>query len=472
MRQQPVRIAGQMVTMENSIEVRNPYSQEVIGTIPACGQAEVDLACEAAAGELAGDAFPQHARARVLEVAAELLRSRIEDFALIIAKEAGKPLKTARGEATRTVDTLVFSAVEARKLGGELVPMAGSATGAGKLAFAMRVPRGVVAAISPFNFPLNLVAHKLGPAIAAGCPVVLKPASATPFSAIKLVELLVEAGLPAGWISVVTGSGKEVGARLVEHPIPKLVSFTGSPEVGWDLVAKSPKKKFSLELGSNAPLIIEPDADLELVSQKAKLAGFSHAGQSCISTQRILVHSSVQDRFVSQLKTAVESLVVGDPLDESTDMGPLISRAETERVRSWIEAAVAAGGELVTGGKVTNGILMPTVVNNAPSHVDLCAREAFGPVVVVNSYDSFEQAIEMANESSLGLQVGVFTQNLSKALLAARRLEFGGIVVNDVPTYRADQMPYGGVKESGNTREGPAYAVAEMTELRLVILQE
>lgn len=472
MTQHPVRIAGQQVNMKNSIEVKNPYSQEVIGSIPACGQAEVDLACEAAAQELRRDSFPQHARARVLEMAAELLRGRIEDFAVTIAKEAGKPLKTARGEATRTVDTLTYSAVAARTLAGELIPMAGSAAGAGKLAFALRVPRGVVAAISPFNFPLNLVAHKLGPAIAAGCPVVLKPASATPFSAIKLVELLVEAGLPPSWISVVTGSGKDVGSRLVEHPIPRLVTFTGSPEVGWDLVASSPKKKFSLELGSNAPLIVEPDADLALVAEKAKMAGFSHAGQSCISTQRILVHSSVQDSLVAHLKTAVESLVVGDPLDESTDMGPLISRSETERVLAWIEAALAAGGELVTGGRVINGILLPTVVNNAPPHVDLCAREAFGPVVVVNPYDSFDQALEMANSSPLGLQAGVFTQDISKALRAARRLEFGGVVVNDVPTYRADQMPYGGVKESGNTREGPAYTVQEMTELRLVIIQE
>ncbi|MFQ5948247.1 MAG: aldehyde dehydrogenase family protein, partial [Acidimicrobiia bacterium] len=459
MEQTPVRIGGIAVTTDTGLEVRNPYSGEVIGSVPSCNESHVDAACSAAAGALARGDFPQHARARVLEVAADALRDRIEDFARTIALEAGKPIRTARVEASRCVDTLTFSAVEARKLSGELVPMDASPSGAGRIGFALRVPIGVIAAITPFNFPLNLVAHKVGPAIAAGCPVVLKPASATPLSAIRLVELLVESGLPEDWVSVVTGSGKDVGDALVEHPIPRLVTFTGSPGVGWNLPAKAPRKKVSLELGSNSPLIVEPGADLDAVATKVRVAGFSHAGQSCISTQRVLVQRSIQSDLVSSLREAVESLVLGDPLDEATDVGPLISPEETERVLRWIDEAVAAGAKLVTGGRVQDGLLLPTIVSDAPAHVDLCAREAFGPVIAVMPYDEFDEAIDIANDGEYGLHAGVFTNDLDKAMTAARRLEYGGVLINDVPTYRADQQPYGGVKGSGNTREGPAYAV-------------
>jgi acyl-CoA reductase-like NAD-dependent aldehyde dehydrogenase len=404
----------------------------------------------------------------VLERAAALLRDRIEEFGRRIAGESGKPIRTARVEAARCVDTLTFSAVEARKLTGEMVPMEASESGAGKLAFALRLPVGVIGAITPFNFPLNLVAHKLGPAVAAGCTVVLKPASATPLSAISLVELLIEAGLPPGWVSVVTGPGDVVGDALVEHPIPALLTFTGSPAVGWSIVARSPRKKHSLELGSNAPVIVEPDADLAEVASKISVAGFSHAGQSCISTQRILVQRSVQKDLVEELAQAVGSLVVGDPLDEATDVGPLITEAETKRVLTWVEDALTRGAQLVAGGEIRDGLLLPTVVDDVDPAVDLCAREVFGPVVAVVPYDDFSEAIELANDSRYGLHAGVFTNDLTKAIRAAKELRFGGVLINDVPTYRADQQPYGGIKESGNTREGPAYAVREMTELRFV----
>jgi acyl-CoA reductase-like NAD-dependent aldehyde dehydrogenase len=398
------------------------------------------------------------------------MADRIDEFGTTIALEAGKPIRTARAEAGRCVDTLTFSAAEARKLTGEMIPMDASASGFGRLSFALRVPIGVVAAITPFNFPLNLVAHKLAPAIAAGCPVVLKPASSTPFSSIMLVELLIEAGMPEDWVSVVTGSGEDVGEPLITNPIPALVTFTGSPAVGWRIPSMAPRKKISLELGSNSPLIVEPDADLDLVASKVRVAGFSHAGQSCISTQRILVQERVHDRFVDALSEAIGSLVVGDPLDEATDVGPLITPEETQRVLDWIDTAVADGATLAAGGELKDGLLVPTVVDNVPLDVDLCAKEVFGPVVVVIPYSTFDEALEIADTGAYGLHAGIFTNDLPKALKAVKKLNFGGVLINEVPTYRADQQPYGGVKDSGNTREGPAYAVQEMTQLKFVHL--
>ena len=468
MDQTPVRIAGERVTRSDAIEVKSPYDGRVAGLVPKCSAADVDSACQAAATALARDNFPTHARGAVLTRAAALVAERCEDFARTIAEEAGKPIKTARVEAKRCVDTLTFAAAEARTLTGELVPMDASEAGAGRLGFAFRFPIGVIAAISPFNFPLNLVAHKLAPAIAAGCPVVLKPASATPLSAIALVETLVEAGMPEDWVSVVTGGGAEVGDALVCHDIPRMISFTGSSEVGWGLPAKAPKKKVALELGSNSPVIVEPDADLSIVVEKLRVAGFSHAGQSCISTQRVLVHHDVHDSLADALVPAVESLVVGDPLKETTDVGPLITESERDRVAEWIAAAKNNGARVLCGGRVEDGVLLPTVVTDIDTKEPLSRCEVFGPVLVLHRYSTFDEALDMANDSELGLQAGVFTNDINKALKAARRLHFGGILINDVPTYRADQQPYGGVKDSGNTREGPRYSVREMTELRFV----
>lgn len=452
-----------------TIEVHNPYDGSIVGTVARQDAGDVDVACRRAE-EARSIPFPAHARARVLEKAADLLRSRVEEFARRITLESGKPIRTARAEVLRCIDTLGFSAAEARTLTGEMVPMDASTAGEGRFGFAMRVPVGVVAAITPFNFPLNLVAHKIGPAIAAGCPVVLKPASSTPLSGIALVDLLIEAGMPEEWITVVTGSGEAVGDPLVRHPIPALISFTGSPAVGWRIRSLAPHKKVSLELGSNSPLIVEPDADFETIAAKVRVAGFSHAGQSCISTQRILVQRSGLERFEKVLTEAVSSLVVGDPMDEVTDVGPLIDEAETDRVLAWVREAVDGGARLLTGGEIQDGLLMPTIVSDAPLDTDLCAREVFGPVVVIIAYDTFDEALRIANDSEFGLHAGVFTNDLAKALLAARTLHFGGVLINEVPTYRADQQPYGGVKQSGNTREGPRYAVREMTELRFVML--
>jgi acyl-CoA reductase-like NAD-dependent aldehyde dehydrogenase len=335
------------------------------------------------------------------------------------------------------------------------------------------VPFGVVGAISPFNFPLNLVAHKLGPAIAAGNAVVLKPAGQTPISALKLAGILVEAGLPESWLSVVPGPGSEVGNAIVEHELIRALSFTGSAEVGWGIRSRAPHKKVNLELGSNAPLIVHSDGDWEAAADKTKLHAFSHAGQSCISIQRILVQDEVADAFTERLKANAESLKVGDPLDPETDVGPLISPEDRDRVKEWVEEAVAAGAELIAGGElVDNGRCLAPTLLASPSHdAKVWREEVFGPVATIDRYSDFGEALRMANDSKFGLQAGVFTRDVGRGLEAARTLEFGGVLINEVPTFRADQMPYGGVKDSGNTREGPAYAVIELTEERFVTLQ-
>ena len=474
MEQMAVPIGGEPVTTGTGtpVEVTNPYGGDVVGVVPRCGPDEVDRACQAATAALRRDDFPQHERAAVLERAAALLRERTDELAETITLESGKPIRTARVEAARASDTLTFAALEARRLTGEMIPMEGTASGAGKVGFALRVPIGVVAAITPFNFPLNLVAHKLAPAVAAGCPVVLKPAPQTPLSGLRLVDLLVEAGLPPDWISVVTDSGKEAGEPLVAHDVPAMVTFTGSAPVGWAIAAAAPRKKVALELGASSPVVVEPDADLDIVAGKVRVAGFAHAGQSCISVQRVIVHRAVHEDLVARLARAAESLVLGDPRDEATEVGPLIRPAEADRIQGWIEEATSRGAELVTGGTLTDdGVLRPTVVDRAPPDSNLCAREVFGPVVVTLPYADFDEALALANDTEYGLHAGVFTHDLSKALQAARTLQFGGVLVNEVPTFRADQQPYGGVRESGNTREGPAYTVREMTEIRFVSLE-
>ncbi len=455
-----------------TIVVRSPYDGSVIGEIPSHSAVDVDRAVATARAALVRGALPAWRRAEILDRAAERLTARRDEFAEIIAREAAKPLKTARVEAERAAGTFRFSAAEARTFAGEMVPLDAIPAGEGKLGFTLRVPIGVVGAIAPFNFPLNLVAHKLGPAIAAGCPVVLKPASQTPFSSLALAQMLVdECGLPAEHLQVVTGGGSTVGNALVDHPDVALITFTGSPEVGWAIRARAPRKRVGLELGNNAPIIIEPGSDWGSAAAKIKVAGFSHAGQSCISTQRILVHRSLEADFTEALVAHVESLVVGDPLDEATDVSALISAAETERVESWIAEAQAEGARVLTGGRRhLDGVLLPTVLADARPEMKVCAKEVFGPVVTITAYDTLDEAIALANDTEYGLQAAIFTPDLSGALRAVRELDFGGVVVNDVPTFRADQQPYGGLRDSGNTREGPAFTIQEMTEIRMVIL--
>jgi acyl-CoA reductase-like NAD-dependent aldehyde dehydrogenase len=454
-------------------EVKSPYDGSPVGRV-ALGDADlVDRAVGAAREAFESADFPQHERAAVLDRAAELVGERVEELALTISAEAGKPIKTARVEAQRCVDTLTFASVEARKLTGGTVPMEASASGAGKLGVMLRVPYGVVGAISPFNFPLNLVAHKLGPAIAAGNSIVLKPAGQTPISALKLAAILNEAGLPDGWLSVIPGPGGEVGNAIVEHELTSALTFTGSAKVGWDIRSRVPHKKVNLELGSNAPLIVNDDGDWETAADKAQVHAFSHAGQSCISIQRILVHEAVADAFTERLVANVSKLKVGNPFDDETDVGPLITPGDRDRVKEWVEEAVGAGAELLAGGELVDEgrCLAPTLLGAPPKDAKVWCEEIFGPVATIDTFSDFDEALALANDSKFGLQAGVFTRDIGRGLQAGRTLEFGGVLINEVPTFRADQQPYGGVKDSGNTREGPSFAVLELTEERFVTLQ-
>jgi acyl-CoA reductase-like NAD-dependent aldehyde dehydrogenase len=460
---------GEWVETGEWQEVRSPYSGEVVARVARGGAKETRRALDAAERAMS-EPLPAHRRAEILDAVAQLLAERNDELARTICAEAGKPLKAARVEAERAVSTYTSAAVEARKLTGEVVPMDATPAGVGKLAFTLRTPIGIVGAISPFNFPLNLVAHKIAPALAAGCAVVLKPAAQTPLSALLLAELELEAGLPPGWLNVVVGKASEIGDVLVADERVRLITFTGSAEVGWKLRERAARKRVSLELGNATPVIVEADADVEEAAAKLAANAFSFAGQSCISVQRIYVHRQAYDDFLGGFLPKVEALKVGDPGEEETDVGPVIDEEAHERITAWIDEARSAGAAVLAGGEVADGIIQPTVLANVTSEMKVSCAEVFGPVCTVTPYDSLDEALALANGTEFGLQAGLFTSNLKTALSASSALEFGGVTVNEAPTFRADQMPYGGIKASGNTREGPHYTVREMTEERLVVL--
>jgi len=459
-------VGGEWVETGDWLDVRSPYSGDIVGRVAKAGADETRRAIDAAEGAMR-EPLPAHKRAEILVRVAGALGRRHEEAARLISDEAGKPLKAARVEAARAMSTYTFAAVEARKLAGEMVPMDAAQAGEGKLAFTLRRPIGVVGAISPFNFPLNLVAHKIAPALAAGCAVVLKPASATPLSALLLAELEEEAGLPPGWLNVLAGPAAEIGDVIVEDERVKLITFTGSSGVGWKLKERAAKKRVNLELGNATPLIVAADADLSTAATKVAQNAFAFAGQSCISVQRVYVERSAYDEFVQQLVPLVEALKVGDPGDEDTDVGPVIDEDARERILEWIKAS---SGQVLTGGELEGELIRPTVIANPGRDDEVSCEEVFGPVCTVTAVDSIDEAIELANGTRYGLQAGIFTASLDNALRAAQELEFGGVTVNEAPTFRSDQMPYGGVKDSGNTREGPHYAVREMTEERLIVV--
>jgi acyl-CoA reductase-like NAD-dependent aldehyde dehydrogenase len=463
-------VDGEWIETGDWLDVLSPYDSSLVGRVAKGGAAEAQRAVDAAARAME-DPLVAHERAAILDRTAHLVDERSEEIARTISSEAGKPMKAARVEVARAMSTFTMAAVEARKLAGDVVPMDASPAGVGKLAVTLRVPIGVVGAISPFNFPFNLVAHKVAPALAAGCAVVLKPASQTPLSALLLAELETEAGLPAGWLNVVCGPASEIGDVLVEDERVALITFTGSSGVGWKLRERAPRKRVNLELGNATPVIVAADADLDDVATRLAANAFSFAGQSCISVQRIYVERDAYDAFLERFLPKVGALVVGDPADDATDVGPLIAQGERDRVLEWIEEAAARGARVLTGGTLDGELLRPTVVTEAPPDAKIACEEVFGPLCTVSPYDSLDEAIALANGTRYGLQAGVFTRDVKAALHAARKLEFGGVTINEAPTFRADQMPYGGVKDSGNTREGPAYAVREMTEERLVVLQ-
>jgi acyl-CoA reductase-like NAD-dependent aldehyde dehydrogenase len=467
--EKPLLVGGEWIETGDWLEVRSPYSGDVVARVAKAGAEETRRAIDAAQRAME-EPLPAHKRAEILSRVAGYLGRRHDEVAHQISAEAGKPMKAARLEATRAMSTYTFSAVEARKLAGDVVPMDASQSGEGKFAYTLRKPVGVVGAISPFNFPLNLVAHKIAAALAAGCAVVLKPASQTPLSALLLAELETEAGLPPGWLNVVVGPAAEIGDVLIEDERVKLITFTGSGDVGWKLRERAARKRVNLELGNATPVIVEADADLDYVAESMAQHAFSYAGQSCISVQRIYVQRQVFEPFLERFVPLVEALRLGDPSDEETDVGPVIDEDARDRILSWIGEARSAGADILTGGDLDGDLIRPTVIANASPDLNVSCEEVFGPVCTVNQYDSLEEAIELANGTRYGLQAGIFTNDLRTALRAASDLEFGGVTVNEAPTFRADQMPYGGVKASGNTREGPAYAVREMTEERVVVL--
>jgi acyl-CoA reductase-like NAD-dependent aldehyde dehydrogenase len=461
-------LAGEWVETDRWDEVLSPYSGETVGRV-AAGGAEHARAAVDAAEEAMRQPIPQHERAAILARISTALAERHEEAAQLISAEAGKPIRAARIEAGRAVQTYLAAADAARSLTGETVPLEAAPSGTGKLGFTIRVPVGVVGAISPFNFPLNLVAHKLAPAFAAGCAVVLKPAPKTPLSALLLAEIAAAAGLPAGWLSVVCGPAAEIGDVLVEDERVKAITFTGSGPVGWALRERAPRKRVFLELGNSTPMIVAADADLEQAAAAVARSAFAYSGQACISLQRIYVQRTVYDAFVEELLPKVRALVTGDPADERTDVGPVIDERSRDRILDWI---ATSGGTVLTGGDLTDdGLIRPTVVESPAADAELSCGEAFGPVCTLERYDSEDEAFEQANGTRFGLQAGIFTRDLALALRAARTLEFAAVTINETPSWRVDHMPYGGIKDSGNTREGPRYAVREFTEERLVIVE-
>ncbi len=468
---QKLLVDGEWYETGETIDVTSPFDGSVVGRVAYGGADDARRAIDAAERAMR-QPLPAHKRAAVLDRVAELIAERRDDFARTIAEEAGKPITTAGVEVDRCVQTITFSALEARRLSGEMVGMDAHPAGEGKEGLILRLPVGIVGAISPFNFPLNLVAHKVGPAFAAGCAVVLKPAGATPLSALLLAQAFQDAGQPGGWLNVIVGKSRDIGDVLTEDARVKMITFTGSSEVGWGIRQRANKKKVSLELGNSTPVIVLADADLDRAAGAIALNGYAFAGQSCISVQRVYVEDSVHDALMERLVPKVEALKVGDPLDPDTQVGPVIDAENRDRIKAWIDEAVSQGAKLAAGGELDDGgLLRPTLLDEVSLDMKVSCNEVFGPVVTVARVSGLDQAIEMANGTIYGLQAGVFTTNLPAAMRAARELEFGGVTLNEAPTFRADQMPYGGVKESGNTREGPRFAVQEMTEPRMVVIQ-
>ncbi len=465
-------IDGQWVSGGPLMNVTNKYTGEVIGALPTARREDVDAALAAAerAAPIMAD-LPAHKRADILSRAAALIRERREDLARTIAAEAGKALKYARAEADRAFHTFTIASEEAKRLHGETIPLDAVPAGEGYFGFWVRRPVGVIAAISPFNFPLNLVAHKVAPALAAGNTLVLKPASTTPLTAVKLCEILQEAGLPAGALNLVVGPGGAVGEWLVTDKRVAKITFTGSPPVGEHILSVAGIKKVTLELGNTSPVIVAPDADLELVAQRCAVGAYYNSGQVCISVQRIYSQKQVYEPFTEKFVEASEAMVVGDPLDERVDVGPMIDAREVERIEGWVNEAQTGGAKVLTGGKREGPVYYPTVLTDVTPEMKVVAEEAFAPIASVIQCDDFEESLKQANDTRFGLQVGVFTRDINRVFQAVKRLNFGGVMINDTPAFRADHMPYGGNRQSGLGREGVRFAMEDMTNIQLVAIR-
>ena len=454
------------------LPVIDKFSGERIGDVPIASEQDVDAAVrDAERAFFAWSETPAHARALVLRRAAEMMDARRDALATTIAREAGKAWKHAMGEVARSVETFTFAAEETKRIHGETVPMDASASGEGRIGFYLRMPMGVVAAITPFNFPLNLVAHKVAPALGAGNTLVLKPAEETPLTAVGLAEILADAGLPDGVLRVVHGDGPTTGEALVRHPVPAKISFTGSPPVGRLITSLAGLKRVTLELGNNSGTIVEPDADLDAAIPRTVMSAFANAGQICISLQRLYVHEAIAEPFLREFVRQTEALKVGNPLDRDCDVGPLISDEAADRAERWIQEAVAEGARLVTGGRREGRLIWPTVLTDTRPEMRVMCQEAFAPLVSIVFYRDFDDALRLVGDSPYGLQAGVYTRDLRKALSAVRRLDVGGLMVNDTSIFRVDHMPYGGNRMSGIGREGVRFAMEEMTNIRMVVIK-
>jgi acyl-CoA reductase-like NAD-dependent aldehyde dehydrogenase len=472
MKEYQLFIGGRWSKGGASIEVKNKYTQEVFAVLPSARKEDVEEAVAAAqqAAPVMAD-LPAYRRAEILARTAGLLQERKEEFAETIAAEAGKALKYARAEVDRGISTFSIAAEEAKRVHGETIPLDAVPAGEGYFGFWVRRPVGVIAAISPFNFPLNLVAHKVAPALAAGNTVILKPATTTPVTAVLLCQVLSQAGLPEGAINLVVGSGGTVGEWLVTDPRVAKISFTGSPPVGQHIMSVAGIKKVTLELGNNSPVIVAPDADLDLVAKRAAVGAYYNSGQVCISVQRIYSQKSIAEAFTEKFIRASEAMVVGDPLDERVDVGPLIDPGEVDRIESWIQEARSGGAKVLTGGKHEGAVYWPTVLEGVSPEMKIVAQEAFAPVASILPYDDFEEALRQADQTEYGLQVGVFTRDINNVFKAIKRLNFGGVIVNDTPNFRADNMPYGGNRHSGIGREGVHFAIEDMTNIQMVAVR-
>ncbi|MFC4766216.1 aldehyde dehydrogenase family protein [Effusibacillus consociatus] len=453
-----------------TFEVWNPYNQELVGTVDFATLEDANHAVEVA-HRVFHDTMkklPAHERSTILRKAADLLENDSERFATLLCQEAGKPIRDSRGEVGRAVQVLRFASEEAKKITGELIPLDAAVGGENRVGMSKKYPLGVVLAITPFNFPLNLVLHKLAPAFAAGNTVVLKPAEKTPLSSILLAEVFEKAGLPKGALNIVMGTGVELGEPLVTHPLVKKVTFTGSGPIGFKIKEMAGNKKVTLELGSNSPNIIFADADLDLAATSMVKGGFAFAGQACISVQRIYVQKEVFQSFLDRFVPLVEALKVGDPLDETTDVGPMITQDAANRIEEWVHEAVTQGAKVLAGGKREGQSYLPTVLSEVEPSMKVVCQEVFAPLVCVIPFETEEEVVAAANNSDYGLQAGVFTKDINRAFRLADTLETGGVWINEISTVRYDHIPYGGVKQSGIGKEGVKYAIEDMMEIKFI----
>ncbi|MBC8526017.1 MAG: aldehyde dehydrogenase family protein [Candidatus Cloacimonetes bacterium] len=462
-------IGGEWVDKEEKIEVKNPFNEEVIDTVPRGTKEDVKKAIASAVeGYEINRNLPVHTRVEILLKAASLMQERHEELSKTIATEGSKTIREARKEATRAINTITLSAEEARRIIGETIPFDSMPGSENRVGYFFRFPIGVIVAITPFNDPLNLVAHKLGPAIAGGNSVVLKPTTVTPLSALKLGEILLNAGLAPKILNIVTGYGHEIGDALVTDERVRMISFTGGTEVGHEIVKKAGLKKIGMELGSNCPVIVMDDCDLEKAVECCVSGAFWAVGQNCIGVQRLFIHKNIYDEFEKKFVERTKKLKTGFQLDEDTDMGPMITENEAKRVENWIKEAKEVGGELLTGGERKGTLVQPTVMKDVPKSCHLGHEEVFGPVVILYQIENLDEAIKKANSVKYGLHAGIFTNNLNSAFKAIKEIDVGGIMINDSSDYRIDGMPFGGVKNSGLGREGIRFALQEMTEPKVV----